>query len=82
MTDYVLQQIVSKAREAQRGHWNVQSTGEKLASALVLNRADWLADMNYTMAEAIERVGADWLARIPEAARLLEYETDTAGRDA
>lgn len=84
MTDYVLQQIINKAREARRGHWNAQSTGEKLASALVLNRADWLATMNYTMAEAIERIGADWLTRIPEAARLLEYESeaDAEGHDA
>jgi hypothetical protein len=76
MTDYVLQQIVTKARDAKRGGFGVLSTGEKLAAALVLNRADWLAGMNYTMAEAIERVGSDWLARIPEAARLLEYEDE------
>lgn len=76
MTDHVLQQIVIKSRDAKRGGFGVLSTGEKLAAALVLNRADWLADMNYTMAEAIERVGADWLARIPEAARVLEYEDE------
>ncbi|EPN2681273.1 TPA: hypothetical protein ACRNL1_005383 [Pseudomonas aeruginosa] len=74
MTDHVLQQIVSKARDAKRGHWNVQSTGEKLASALVLNRADWLALMGYTIAEAIERVGPTWVARIPAAAKLIDAE--------
>ncbi|MFT3761992.1 MAG: hypothetical protein QM761_05125 [Pseudoxanthomonas sp.] len=31
----------------------VLSTGEKLAVALVLKRPDWLASMDYTMAEAI-----------------------------
>ncbi|MCC8942829.1 hypothetical protein H8A99_42085 [Bradyrhizobium sp. Arg68] len=74
MTDHVLIQIVSKARHAREGGFNVLSTGEKLAAALVLNRADWLASMNYTLAEAIERVGPGWLARIPEAARILESE--------
>ena len=79
MTDYVLQQIIDKSRAARDGHFGVLSTGEKLAAALVLNRADLLASVNYTMAEAIERVGADWLARIPEAARVLEYEAEVAG---
>ncbi|WP_206630295.1 hypothetical protein, partial [Mesorhizobium sp. M5C.F.Ca.IN.020.32.2.1] len=54
------------------------STGEKLAAALVLNRPDWLAEMNYTLAETIERVGPQWLALIPEAARVLEYEDEHA----
>ncbi|EKQ59340.1 hypothetical protein MOU_20363 [Xanthomonas citri pv. malvacearum str. GSPB1386] len=79
MTDYVLQQILDKSRAARDGHFGVLSTGEKLAAALMLNRADLLASVNYTMAEAIERVGADWLARIPEAARVLEYEAEEAG---
>jgi hypothetical protein len=34
----------------------VQSTGEKLAVAFALNRADWLAEFGYTLVEAIERV--------------------------
>ncbi|MCF3643339.1 hypothetical protein LXM94_25635 [Rhizobium sp. TRM95111] len=76
MSDHELDHIVSKSRDAKRGGFGVLSTGEKLAAALVLNRADWLADMNYTMAEAIERVGMDWLARIPEAARMLEFEAE------
>ena len=29
----------------------------KVAVALVLNRADWLAEIQYTIAEAIERSG-------------------------
>lgn len=74
MSDWILDQIVSKARDAKAGGFGVLSTGEKLAAALVLNRADWLASMDYTMAEAIGRVGADWLARIPEAARMLGDE--------
>jgi hypothetical protein len=38
--------LLNKARDAMRGGhdaWRVQSTGEKVAVALVLNRADWLA---------------------------------------
>ena len=56
-----LDHIIRKARYALHGGFSVLSTGEKLAAALVLNRADWLASMDYTMAEAIDRVGAEWL---------------------
>lgn len=76
MTDHVLAQILDKSRTARDGSFNVLSTGEKLAAALVLNRAEWLEKMDYTMAEAIERVGADWLARIPEAARVIAHEAE------
>ena len=55
--------------------WAVQSTGEKVAVALVLNRADWLASMDYTLAEAIERTGMEWLALVPRAERELRDET-------
>jgi hypothetical protein len=71
-----LDHIVSKARDAKNGGFGVLSTGEKLAAALTLNRADWLAGMDYTMAEAIDRVGAQWLALIPDAARILRDESD------
>ena len=53
--------LFRKSRDAkQGGHdaWAVQSTGEKVAVALVLNRADWLAEIGYTLPEAIERSGA------------------------
>ncbi|CAB3920124.1 Uncharacterised protein [Achromobacter xylosoxidans] len=42
------------------------STGEALAAALVLNRADWLADLGYTIAQALDRLDegdADLLSR-------------------
>ena len=54
----------------------MQSTGEKLASALVLNRPDWIASMDYTLAEAIDRVGPEWLALIPTAERTLRDEDE------
>jgi hypothetical protein len=72
------QQMLSKARDALRGGrdaWAAQSTGEKLAVALVLNRADWLEEMNYTIAEAIGRIGVDWASAVPDVARALR-DTD------
>ena len=71
------QHLLYKARDAMRGGhdaWAVQSTGEKVAVALVLNRADWLAEYQYTMAEAIERAGQEWVAIIPQIARQLAEE--------
>lgn len=63
--------LVSKCMDAKAGGFDVLSTGEKVAAALVLNRPDWLAQMGYTLAEAIDRVGPDWLALIPAVAREL-----------
>lgn len=78
MTDHVLAQILDKSRAARDGHFGVLSTGEKLAAALVLNKPDLLAKMDYTLAEAVERVGPEWMARVPEAARVLEHEAELA----
>jgi len=69
--------LLRKSRDAKRGGhdaWTVQSTGEKLAVALVLNRVDWLAEIDYTIAEAIERSGPEWVAIIPQVARQLAEE--------
>jgi hypothetical protein len=69
--------LLHKARDAKRGGhdaWTVQSTGEKVTVALVLNRADWLAEYGYTLAEAIDRAGQDWVEMIPEIARQLGDE--------
>jgi hypothetical protein len=71
--------LFRKARDAKLGGheaWAVQSTGEKVAVALVLNRATWLAEMQYTLAEAIERSGPDWVSVIPQVARQLADEED------
>ncbi len=64
------------AKHGGRNAWAVQSTGEKVAVALVLNRADWLAECGYTIAEAIERSGQEWVAIIPQIARKLADEED------
>jgi hypothetical protein len=69
--------FLSKARDAkQGGHsaWCVQSIGEKVAVALVLNRADWLEEVGYTIPEAIERAGEVWVNLIPQVAKTLENE--------
>jgi hypothetical protein len=69
--------LLRKASDAKRGGhdaWAVQSTGEKVAVALVLNRTDWLAEMEYTIPEAIERSGTEWVGLIPQIAKQLAEE--------
>lgn len=71
------QHLLRKASDAKSGGyeaWAVQSIGEKVAVALVLNRADWLSSMQYTIADAIERTGVEWVAIIPQVARQLAEE--------
>lgn len=70
----ILSHILSVARDAEAGGFDVLSTGEKLAAAFVLNRADWLAEMDYTIPQAITRLGPDWVRLIPTAAELMESE--------
>ena len=69
--------LIHKAQDDKRGGhdaWVAQSTGEKVAVALVLNRSDWLAKHGYTIAEAIERAGREWVEMIPQVARQLADE--------
>lgn len=69
--------LLGKARDAKLGGidaWSCQSTGEKIAVALVLNRADWLAEVGYTMGEAIDRMSPEWLGNIPRVERELRDE--------
>lgn len=77
-----LAHMIQKARDAAGGGFGVLSTGEKLIVALLLNRPDWLAEMDYTIADAIERVGPEWLRLIPAAARQLESERRQAAQTA
>ena len=77
MSDAEYRHFLSKARAAKEGGdaaWSVQSTGEKVAVALALNRADWLAAMNYTLAEAIERAGPVWISLLPRIVRALDND--------
>ena len=50
------------------GPW---SSGERLAVALVLNRHDWLADMEYTILEAVARLEPEWLNACHAVAKTL-----------
>jgi hypothetical protein len=71
--------LLRKAEDAKRGShdaWAVQSTGEKVAVALVLNRSHWLAEHGYTIAEAIGRAGREWVEMIPQVARQLADEEE------
>lgn len=75
METQAFRQLLACAKAAS-GHdgedaWSVMSTGERLAVALVLDRHDWLQRMNYTMAEAIGRVGPSWVNEIPTVADAL-----------
>ncbi len=79
--DYAL--LLSKARDAKRGGeraWRAQSTGEKLAVAMALNQPEWISDMGYALPEAIDRIGLEWLAFIPEVARQLQRDEVVAPR--
>lgn len=76
-----LAHLVGKARDAKHGGrdaWRVQSTGEKLAVAAVLNHADWIAEMDYTLAEAIDRIGPAWCALLLDAQRQLDDDSGDA----
>jgi len=76
MSDLELRHLLSKARDAASGGedaWHVMSTGEKLAVAMVLNRADWLHEMGYTIAEAIFRCDS-WVPIIPLVETALRNE--------
>ncbi len=73
--DNEFRHLYAKARDAARGGheaWAVQSTGERLAVAVVLNRPDWIAEMGYTLAEAVDRIGIEWLAFVLRAQRALD----------
>lgn len=57
--------LLSKVSDVKRGGrdaWSVQSTGEKLAVAFALNRPDWIASMDYTLIEAVDRIGPEWMS--------------------
>ncbi|ADV02224.1 hypothetical protein [Alicycliphilus denitrificans] len=73
------QHFLGKAKDALRGGrdaWAVQSTGEKVAVALVLNKPEWLQEMGYTLAEAIDRAGSQWVAMMAQIERDLRELSD------
>lgn len=61
--------LISRAKavhEQGDDAFHVWSTGERLAVALVLNRPDLLKTVNggYTIVEAIDRVGDEWMRAV------------------
>lgn len=84
-----IEHLTMKARDAiAMNGTGGMSTGEALAVALVLNRSDWLAKMDYTIAEALNRIDDDWIAIIPQVARSIDAanvvmaQANVAARDA
>lgn len=78
--------LLGKALDAERGghdSWACQSTGEKLAVALVLDKPEWIKEMGYTLAEAVDRVGPEWCALLVKAqwaiGRLREESREALG---
>ncbi|MEB1944335.1 hypothetical protein VDR83_21355 [Xanthomonas campestris pv. campestris] len=70
-----LQRTIEVARAAARmGGPGPLSTGEALTAALVLNRTDWLAKMDYTIAEALDRIDSDTVQHLRDAERALRGE--------
>ncbi|MEA0694281.1 hypothetical protein VDQ15_00295 [Xanthomonas campestris pv. campestris] len=70
-----LQRTIEIARAAARlGEPGPLSTGEALTAALVLNRHDWLADMGYTVAQALDRIDSDTVQHLRDAERVLSVE--------
>ncbi|KDR37823.1 hypothetical protein [Caballeronia glathei] len=64
--------LISKCREAKATGIGMLSTGEKLAAAIVLNKPDWIQNLNYTLAEAFDRVGPYWWPYLKRAQQELD----------
>ncbi|MCZ2496094.1 hypothetical protein GN316_04935 [Xylophilus sp. Kf1] len=70
MTDAPYAHLLSKTLEALRGKhcWDQQCELDKVATAIVLNRPDWLGEIDYTLVEAAARIGPEWMALLPRVA--------------
>lgn len=65
-----LDRVIDVALYAKRrGNTGPLSTGEALTAALVLNRHDWLKEMDYTIAQALDRIDEDTIPHLADAAR-------------
>ena len=65
--------LLGKAFEALQAKkcWDAQCDLDKVATALLLNRPDWLKEIDYTLVEAAVRLGPDCLALLPRVAQSL-----------
>lgn len=69
--------LTMKVKDALRGGrtaWRCMSTGEKVAVALILNKENWLKEIKYSMAEAIDRIGTAWISLVPRIEKELRDE--------
>lgn len=71
-----LEHLMQKVRAAAESGIGTMSTGEALFAALVLNRHDWLARMDYTIAEALDRIDDDMVPLISHAAKQWARENE------
>ena len=68
--------LLAIAQRAAREGIGALSLGEALTAALVLDRNDWLRERGYSIADALDRIGTEWAARVPAVAR--QFQTDLA----
>lgn len=61
--------MLNIAQEAALHGIGTMSLGEALTAALILNRCDWLRERGYSVAEALDRIGPEWTARLREVER-------------
>lgn len=70
-----LARVIELARWAKRmDGTGPMSTGEALTVALVLNRHDWLREMDYTIVQALDRIDAATIPHLADAARYVKQE--------
>ncbi|AOA70838.1 hypothetical protein [Stenotrophomonas rhizophila] len=72
-----LDRVINVALYAKRrGNTGPLSTGEALTAALVLDRHDWLKEMDYTIAQALDRIDQDTIQHLADAARSVAEGVD------
>ncbi|MBN8728163.1 MAG: hypothetical protein J0H15_10760 [Xanthomonadales bacterium] len=68
--------LLHKAEGAKqrRGEAWAVSRGEELSVAMGLSQPDWITSMWYTLAEAVDRIGPEWMELVPRVECLLAIE--------
>lgn len=64
--------LAVKAHREGECAWAEMTTREKVAVALILNRADWLRRTDYTIADAMARAGSEWVRAMPRISHLIQ----------
>jgi len=72
-----LDRVIQVSLAAKRmGDTGPLSTGESLTAALVLNRHDWLTEMGYSIAQALDRIDSETTQHLADAARCIAEDFD------